>query len=130
MRKSNYINIILAMIYLVLEVLNASSSNLLEIMLHNNTPTLIIGNIIRIISMSSFLFILLGLLRDNKMAKLNSFYLIMPFTIAELMFSNDYIYISPMSIFEMIIYYVNHIFINLTFLIYINIKRLHNVCTF
>ena len=76
MRKSNYINIILAMIYLVLEVLNASSSNLLEIMLHNNTPTLIIGNIIRIISMSSFLFILLGLLRDNKMAKLNSFYLI------------------------------------------------------
>ena len=79
MRKSNYINIILAMIYLVLEVLNASSSNLLEIMLHNNTPTLIIGNIIRIISMSSFLFILLGLLRDNKMAKLNSFYLIMPF---------------------------------------------------
>lgn len=111
MRKSNYINIILAMIYLVLEVLNASSSNLLEIMLHNNTPTLIIGNIIRIISMSSFLFILLGLLRDNKMAKLNSFYIIMPFTIAELMFSNDYIYISPMSIFEMIIYYVNHIFI-------------------
>lgn len=105
-----YINIILAVIFLILEILNTFTPNLMEIFNtpHNNLNVL--SNIIRIITMTSFMWILIGLLFDKRIAKLNSFYFILPATIINLFLSREYINVTPINNYELAIYYIDNIY--------------------
>ena len=98
------LNKILALIYLISIILISFIPNTMEAFMHFD---LLIFNIIQIISFTSFLWIILGLLYESKMAKLNAFYIALPFTLLRLIFLNNYISLYNFDIYYSVIFYIN-----------------------
>ena len=98
------LNKILALIYLTSIILISFIPNTMEAFMHFD---LLIFNIIQIISFTSFLWIILGLLYESKMAKLNAFYIALPFTLLRLIFLNNYISLYNFDIYYSVIFYIN-----------------------
>ena len=98
------LNRILALIYLVSIILISFIPNTMEAFMHFD---LLIFNIIQIISFTSFLWIMLGLLYESKMAKLNAFYIALPFTLFRLFFFKKYIELYNFNTFYDVIFFFN-----------------------
>ncbi len=84
------LNKILVLVYLLSSIFVSFIPNTMEAFMYYK-PSFLVANILQIISFTNFLWLILALLYDSKMAKCNAFYIALPSTIFKFIFIKDYL---------------------------------------